>query len=91
MNDGAKVLDDGEPVFELERCLDIKELLESIGAASEECDWWRVWDRLWPEYVGDDMVIDFGLPLGTLGPGDGEAVRENGLLRFGPELEAILQ
>jgi hypothetical protein len=36
------------------------------------------------------MIMDFGLPLGIFGPGDGDAVRKNGLFRFGPALDAIL-
>ena len=36
MNDGAKVLEDDEPLFELERCRDSKGLLDATGATSEE-------------------------------------------------------
>ena len=39
MNDGAKVFEDDGPVFEPERYRDVKELLGTMGAASEENDW----------------------------------------------------
>ena len=90
MKDGAKVLEEDEAPFEPERWRDIKELL-GPGVASEEYDWWRLCVGLGPEEVGEDMIMDFGLPLGTFGPGDGDAVRENGLLRLSPALDAILQ
>lgn len=77
--------------FEPDRWRDIKELFAAIGAAREEYDWWRVWVGLWPEDVGEDITIDFGLPLGAFAPGEGDAVRENGLLRRDPALEAILR
>jgi hypothetical protein len=91
MNDGAKVFEDDEPLLEPERHRDIKELLESMGDASEEYDWCRECAEFWPGDGGEDKIMDFGLPLTIVGLGDGDAVREKGLLRLGPALEAILQ
>lgn len=91
MKDGANVFEDVEAPFEPERWRVIKELFAAIGAAREEYDWWRACAGLWLEDVGEDIIIDRGLPLGAFGPGEGDPVRENGLLRRDPALDAILQ
>jgi hypothetical protein len=38
---------------------------------------------------GDVMMVDLGLPLVFPGPGEGDPVLENGLLRFCAGFEAI--
>jgi hypothetical protein len=89
MNEGAKVLEVGVPVFELERYRPVALLLGDITSARAENDWLRLWGGLWVPDSGDDIMVDLGLPLVLPGPADGEPVLENGLLRFCAEFDAI--
>jgi hypothetical protein len=87
MKDGAKVFDVGLPLFEIERCLETVVLLGAAAPASEEYD--RICEEVGVEDCGEDITMDFGLPLEAVRPGDCDAVLENGLLRSCPGFEAI--
>ena len=39
---------------------------------------------------GEDKIMDFGLPFGTIGPGDCDAVRAKGLFRLCETVDVIL-
>lgn len=89
MKDGAKVFDAEPPFLEPERCPNIVLLLRATPPASEEYD--RVCEGLWVKDSGEEIVMDFGLPLGAVGPGDGDEALKNWLLRICPGFEAILE
>lgn len=92
MNDGAKVFEVGVPLLESVRCRTVVVilLLGDNSPASEEMDWFLVCGGLCVEDNGEDMIMDFGLPLGLLGAGDGEPVLEKGLLRFEAMFEVAI-
>jgi hypothetical protein len=90
INDGAKVLEVGVPLFELDRFRPVA-LLGGIVPANEEYDWCRLCGGLWFVDNGDVRSIDFGLPLEFPGLGDGDDVLAKGLLRFCARLDAILE
>ena len=90
MNEGAKVLEVGVPFFEFDRCRPVV-VLGDTTPANEEYDWCRLCSGLWPVDSGDDINIDFGLPLEVVGPGDGDPVLAKGLLRFCVAFEDILK